>query len=96
MRQARAAADPQRWIGAWCELSTGMPREEVVEAMGEPSGVYTVTNGGEPQLWWALRQYDFRAYLDGDGPGARVLDLVGDYDALSLADRDRLPCPELR
>ena len=31
--------------------------------------------------------------LDQQG---RVIDLVGDYDQLSAADRDRLPCPELR
>ncbi len=93
---ALAGADPDRWMTAWCDLATGQPRAEVVEAMGEPSGVYTVADGGEPQLWWALRQYDFRAYLDGDGAGARVLDLVGDYDALSAADRGRLRCPELR
>ncbi len=92
----RATAEPDRWLAAWCDLATGQPRAEVVAAMGQPSGVYTVTDGGEPQLWWALRQYDFRAYLDGDGPDARVLDLVGDYDALSSADRDRLGCPELR
>ena len=56
-----------------------MGRDEVVAVMGAPSGEYTVANGGEPQLWWADRQYDFRAYLDLDG---RVLDLVGDYDRL--------------
>ncbi len=88
--------DPQRWVAAWCELEVGAPRDEVVAAMGEPSGTYTVADGGEPQLWWAARQYDFRVYLDGDGPGARVLDLVGDYDALDTADRARLDCPELR
>ena len=70
-----------------------MDRDEVVEPMGEPSGEYTVDNGGEPQLWWADYQYDFRAYLDIDGT---VLDLVGDYDRLSAADREQLSCPELR
>ena len=49
--------------------------------------------GGEPQLWWADRQYDFRAYLD---PAGRVLDLVGDYDRLGAEDRAVLTCPELR
>lgn len=70
-----------------------MDRDEVTALMGPPSGEYTISNGGEPQLWWAADQYDFRAYLEPDGT---VLDLVGDYDALSAADRDRLDCPELR
>jgi hypothetical protein len=89
-------ADPQRWVRAWCSLEVGSGRDAVVRAMGAPSGVYTVADGGEPQLWWAAGQYDFRAYLDGDGPAARVVELVGDYDALTAADRSRLDCPELR
>ncbi len=88
-----AATGPDRWLATWCSLQLGMDRAEVVAVMGEASGEYTVANGGEPQLYWARRQYDFRAYLDLDG---RVIDLVGDYDALSAADRERLPCPELR
>ena len=87
------SAEPARWVQSWCDLSVGMGRDEVIERMGEPSGEYTVANGGEPQLWWADRQYDFRAYLDLDG---RVLDLVGDYDRLGAADRGALSCPELR
>ena len=71
----------------------GAERGDVVARMGEPSGEYTLDDGGEPQLWWAQDQYDFRAYLDARG---RVLDLVGDYDALGAADRDQLDCPELR
>jgi hypothetical protein len=86
-------ADPARWVRSWCDLSVGMDRDEVIELMGTASGEYTVANGGEPQLWWADRQYDFRAYLDVDGA---VLDLVGDYDRLEAADRDQLGCPELR
>lgn len=89
-------ADTGRWVRAWCALEVGSGRDEVARAMGEPSGVYTVADGGEPQLWWAAGQYDFRAYLDRDGPAARVLELVGDYDALGAADRARLGCPELR
>lgn len=85
--------DATRWVEAWCDLDPSMTREELIAAMGEPSGEYTVSDGGEPQLWWAQDQYDFRAYLDVDGS---VLELVGDYDALSEADRALLPCPELR
>jgi hypothetical protein len=86
-------SDPEHWLTGWCDLELGMDRAAVVAVMGAPSGEYTVSNGGEPQLYWARRQYDFRAYLDLDG---RVLDLVGDYDALSAEDRSRLSCPELR
>lgn len=86
-------ADPARWLQAWCALDPGMTRDQVVDAMGPPSGEYTVSNGGEPQVWWAQDQYDFRAYLDVDGS---VLELVGDYDSLSQADRELLKCPELR
>jgi len=82
-----------RWVDAWCDLDPDMSRDQIVALMGEPSGEYTVADGGEPQLWWAQDQYDFRAYLDVDGS---VLELVGDYDALSAADRALLPCPELR
>ncbi len=84
---------PRRWVRAWCDLELGADRETVVEQMGEPSGEYTIDNGGEPQLWWAQDQYDFRAYLDAQDA---VLDLVGDYDALGAADREQLDCPELR
>lgn len=81
-------------VGAWCDLELGESRADVVATMGEPSGEYTVSDGGEPQVYWAADQYDFRAYLDPvDGT---VTDLVGDYDALSAADRERLDCPELR
>lgn len=93
---AGSVADTGRWVRAWCALEVGSGLDEVVRAMGGPSGVYTVADGGEPQLWWAAGQYDFRAYLDGDGADARVLDLVGDYDALGASDRARLDCPELR
>jgi hypothetical protein len=86
-------ADPARWLQAWCTLDPGMTRDAVVAAMGPPSGEYTVSDGGEPQLWWAQDQYDFRAYLDADGS---VLELVGDYDSLSQADRELVRCPELR
>lgn len=82
-----------RWVAAWCDLEPGSPSGVVVDLMGEPSGRYTVADGGEPQLYWAAAPYDFRAYLDTTG---RVLDLVGDYDALTARDRARLPCPELR
>lgn len=91
--RAEAGAGPARWLAAWCDLDPSMSRGELIAAMGQPSGEYTVSNGGEPQLWWAQDQYDFRAYLDADGS---VLQLVGDYDALSAADRGRLTCPELR
>ncbi|WP_460810042.1 hypothetical protein [Nocardioides salsibiostraticola] len=83
----------QRWVNAWCDLEPAMTTDQIVDLMGEPSGEYTVSNGGEPQLYWARREYDFRVYLDAQGT---VLDLVGDYDELSAADRDLLPCPELR
>jgi hypothetical protein len=84
---------PARWVAAWCSLSPDLSRAEIVTLMGEPSGEYTVADGGEPQLWWAQDQYDFRVYLDVDGS---VLELVGDYDALGKDDRALLPCPELR
>ena len=91
--RAPGGSDPALWVAHWCDLAVGMGRDEVVGRMGKPSGEYTVANGGEPQLWWANRQYDFRAYLDPEG---RVLDLVGDYDRLGEADRRVLSCPELR
>jgi hypothetical protein len=84
---------PARWLRAWCSLSPQDGREEIIALMGPPSGEYTVADGGEPQLWWAQDQYDFRVYLDVDGS---VLELVGDYDALSEEDRALLPCAELR
>ena len=83
----------QRWVKAWCDLEPTMTTDQIVDLMGEPSGEYTVSNGGEPQLYWARREYDFRVYFDVRGT---VLDLVGDYDELSAADRELLPCPELR
>lgn len=93
-RRTTATGEPARWLRAWCGLELGATPEEVAAAMGEPSGEYTVSDGGEPQLWWAADQYDFRAYLDPtDGT---VTDLVGDYDALSGEDRRLLDCPELR
>jgi hypothetical protein len=87
------APGPERWLAAWCTLELGMDRAVAAAVMGEPSGEYTVSDGGEPQLYWTQLPYDFRAYLDAAG---RVIDLVGDYDALSAADRSRLSCPELR
>lgn len=93
-RRTTATGEPARWLRAWCDLELGETPAEVVAAMGDPSGEYTVADGGEPQLWWAADQYDFRAYLDpAEGT---VTDLVGDYDALSAADRELLDCPELR
>jgi hypothetical protein len=92
-RRADADGAVATWLDAWCRLDPSMSREQIIELMGEPSGEYTVADGGEPQLWWARDQYDFRVYLDVDGS---VLELVGDYDALSAADRALLPCPELR
>jgi hypothetical protein len=91
----RSTGDPDtaRWVAGWCELDLDMGREEVIAVMGEPSGEYTVENGGEPQLWWADRQYDFRVYLDASGT---ILDLVCDYDRLDRSDRRQLDCPELR
>jgi hypothetical protein len=85
-----------RWLGAWCRLDPSMSREQIIALMGDPSGEYTVADGGEPQLWWAQDQYDFRAYLDPVDPDGPVLELVGDYDALSAEDRALLDCPELR
>lgn len=86
-------AGPPRWLRAWCSLSPRDTREEIIALMGPPSGEYTVADGGEPQLWWAQDQYDFRVYLDVDGS---VLELVGDYDALDGEDRALLACAELR
>ena len=91
--RSSGGSDPAQWVASWCDLAVGMGRDEVIGRMGEQSGEYTVANGGEPQLWWANRQYDFRAYLD---PERRVLDLVGDYDRLDAADLKLLDCPELR
>ena len=91
----RSTGDPEtaRWVAGWCDLRPDMDRDQVIAVMGAPSGEYTVADGGEPQLWWADRQYDFRVYLDVDGS---ILDLVGDYDRLSASDRRLLECPELR
>lgn len=91
-----AGSGPDRWLEAWCDLDLDMAQDELVELMGEPSGTYTIANGGEPQLYWTRDQYDFRAYLDTDPPNGRAIDLVGDYDRLSAAERDGLSCPELR
>lgn len=92
---ADGRSGPARWLAAWCSLSPDQTRDQVIGLMGEPSGEYTVADGGEPQLWWAQHQYDFRVYLDPVDP-ASVLELVGDYDRLSAEDRALLPCPELR
>lgn len=86
-------AGSTQWLTAWCTLEVGMDRDAVVAAMGEPSGEYTVANGGEPQLWWASGPYDFRAYLN---PQGLVTELVADHDALTAQDRATLDCPELR
>ena len=93
---ASSTGDPQRWLDAWCDLELDMDPADLTDLMGEPSGTYTIANGGEPQLYWARDQYDFRAYLDTDPPRGRAIDLVGDYDRLSSAERDGLTCPELR
>lgn len=93
-RRTAGGGPTERWLRAWCGLELGATPKEVVAAMGEPSGEYTVSDGGEPQLWWTADQYDFRAYLDPADD--TVTDLVGDYDALSASDRERLACPELR
>lgn len=93
---AVGAEGPARWLDAWCTLDLGMGVEDLTALMGEPSGTYTVRDGGEPQLYWARAPYDFRAYLDADPPLGRAIDLVGDYDALTATERATLPCPELR
>ena len=91
--RTEGGSSPTRWVAAWCSLSPQMTRDEIVALMGEPSGEYTVSDSGEPQLWWAQDQYDFRVYLDVDDS---VLELVGDYDALGTDDKALLACPELR
>ncbi len=91
-----AASSPDRWLDVWCDLDLAMTPAELTASMGEPSGTYTIGDGGEPQLYWTQDQYDFRAYLDTDPPRGRAIDLVGDYDRLAAAERDALTCPELR
>lgn len=91
--RAEGARNGDRWVEHWCDLTLEMDRDRLIYEMGEPTGEYTVANGGEPQIFWTDRQYDFRAYLDTDGS---VLDLVGDYDALDADDRRQLTCGELR
>ena len=87
-------ADTERWVAAWCDLDYTSSLEEIVAAMGPPSGFYTVDDGGDPQLYWTSNQYDFRVFYD---PGFdEILDLIGDYDALSAEDLAQLDCPELR
>lgn len=86
----------RRWVERWCDLRTGMDRGELEELMGPASGTYSLLDGGEPQVYWTDRQYDFRAYLTEVTPAGTALDLVGDYDALSSTDREQLDCPELR
>ncbi|MGA8845330.1 MAG: hypothetical protein WB471_01810, partial [Nocardioides sp.] len=90
------ASGPERWLDAWCDLELEMTPAELSALMGPASGTYTIGNGGEPQLYWTRDQYDFRAYLDIDPPTGRAIDLVGDYDRLSGAERAGLTCPELR
>jgi len=46
-RDARTA----RWVSRWCDLTRDLTRDEVVAVMGEPSGEYTVSTGGERQLY---------------------------------------------
>jgi hypothetical protein len=93
---APTAAAPRRWLDAWCDLELQMSPAELTARMGEPSGTYTVADGGEPQLYWTRDQYDFRAYLDADPPAGRTIDLVGDYDRLTASERADLTCAELR
>ena len=88
--------DPERWLDVWCDLELSMSPQQLTDLMGEASGTYTIANGGEPQLYWARDQYDFRAYLDTDPPTGRTIDLVGDYDRLTASERAGLTCPELR
>ncbi|WP_300405989.1 hypothetical protein [Nocardioides sp.] len=88
--------DPRRWLAVWCDLELEMSPSELIGLMGAASGTYTIADGGEPQLYWTQDQYDFRAYLDTDPPDGRTIDLVGDYDRLTTAERVGLTCPELR
>ncbi|MAS54132.1 MAG: hypothetical protein CMJ44_05845 [Pimelobacter sp.] len=90
------SGEPRRWLTVWCDLELEMSPSELTDLMGAPSGTYTIADGGEPQLYWTQDQYDFRAYLDTDPPEGRAIDLVGDYDRLTSAERSGLTCPELR
>lgn len=89
-------AATRRWVERWCDLEPGMDRGTLEELMGPASGTYSLVDGGEPQVYWTDRQYDFRAYLTEVTPAGTALELVGDYDALEARDREVLDCPELR
>lgn len=96
--QPRTLGSPatRRWVERWCDLRTGMDRGQLEALMGPASGTYSLLDGGEPQVYWTERQYDFRAYLTEVTLAGTAVDLVGDYDALSSEDREVLDCPELR
>ncbi|QWC85284.1 hypothetical protein KLP28_00355 [Nocardioidaceae bacterium] len=87
-------ADTARWVEAWCDLTVLDSRADIVAAMGDAYGEYTVSDGGDPQLYWAKDPYEFRVFFDPQSDA--VLDMIGDYDALSAQEQAELTCPELR
>ena len=89
-----SSADTARWVQTWCQLDYLDSLDQIIDAMGEPTGEYTIADGGDPQLYWVSNQYDFRVFYDA--PSEQVLDLIGDYDALEASDLAQLDCPELR
>jgi len=63
----------------------------------DPTFDSEIVDIGEPQMWWARDQYDFRVCLDVDGSELKLgLELIGDHDALNAEDRGEPTCPELR
>jgi hypothetical protein len=84
---AAAQSGPDAWPAKWCEAVPGTTKAELIAIMGPPTGSSDTT------LTWAARQYQFNAFLGGDG---RIRQLDINTYALSPAEQAALKCEKVR
>jgi hypothetical protein len=75
------------WPLKWCQAEPGMPKEQLVSIMGQP------TSTSAEHMSWSAHQYQFNSFLDPDGT-VRQLDI--NLYSLSDAEKSALKCGDVR
>lgn len=75
------------WPDAWCSVQPGVRRDELVDAMGEP------TSETPESLSWDGFNYQFNAFLNVNGSVRQM-----DINTIMLSEREiaELPCDDIR
>ena len=88
-----AAADTDRWLANWCNVSPGMTVKEADALMGNHTGEFLGDDQPNPQVEWSAGGFSFTAFLDTN---EKIRQLDTNETNLGAEDKAKLKCESTR